>query len=107
MNKKPAKSYTSEYKESVVELSLRGDRTPNQVAKDLDIPPRTVYGWLREQGWQGQPGRRSQGVPATDSEKELLELRARNAELERKVRRLEEDREILKKATSFFAKLQP
>lgn len=106
--KRKYRSYTDEFKENLMELALRGDRTPRQVASDFGIPPRTLYGWLRDRGWTGPVGRPPAAPPdQDDKDRELVTLRARNAELERKVRGLEEDREILKKATAFFAKLQP
>lgn len=101
-----ARSYTEEFKENLIELVLQGERTVNQAAKDFGVPKATLAGWVRRRGWKGKAGRPS-AEPANDTERELLALRTRNAELERKVRRLEEDREILKKATAFFAKHQP
>lgn len=29
--------------------------TPRELAKELGLSPRTIRGWLRDQGWQSQP----------------------------------------------------
>ena len=107
--KREQRTYTREFKDNLVELVVGGERNVTQVAKDFGVPTSTVTNWVRDRGWIGQPGRpASKGhEPASDSEREILALRTRNAELERQVRRLEEDREILKKATAFFAKHHP
>lgn len=102
---KSKRNYSPEFKESLVETALRRERSIGQLAKDFGVPKGTLFGWVRERGWKGKSGRpAAPPQPANDMERELLALRARNAELERKVRGLEEDREILKKATAFFAK---
>ena len=63
---------------------------------------------MNESVWRGTSGRRPAAQkPIEAKERELLALRARCAELGRKTRDLAEDREILKKATAFFAKNQP
>lgn len=100
------RSYSDEYKENVIQLAINGDRTPRQVAKDLGIPPRTLYTWLQARGLSGTSGRPADTPRPVNKDDELLALRARVAELEREKRILEEDREILKKATAFFAKEQ-
>ena len=101
------RSYSDEYKENVIQLAINGDRTPRQVAKDLGIPPRTLYTWLQVRGLNGSSGRPADAPrPVKSKEDEVLALRAKVAELEREKRILEEDREILKKATAFFAKEQ-
>ena len=101
------RSYSDEYKENVVQLAINGDRTPRQVAKDLGIPPRTLYTWLQVRGLNATSGKPADKPKVLSSkDEEVLALRARVAELEREKRILEEDREILKKATAFFAKEQ-
>lgn len=100
------RSYSDEYKENVIQLARNGDRTPRQVAKDLGIPPRTLYTWLQVRGLTGTTGRPAEKPPVKNKDEELLALRAKVAELEREKRILEEEREILKKATAFFANEQ-
>ena len=101
------RSYSEEYKENVIQLATSGDRPPRQVAKDLGIPPRTLYTWLQVWGLNGTSGRPADKPrPAKRKDDELMALRAKVAELEKEKRILEEEREILKKATAFFAKEQ-
>ena len=48
--------YSEEYRENVIQLATSGDRTPRQVAKDLEIPRRTLYTWLQVRGLTGTNG---------------------------------------------------
>lgn len=102
--KSKQRRYTREFKESAVALATRGDRTSREVAKDLGIPPRTLYGWLKGQGLKRcRPESAIEGSD-DDKDKQIRELRARISQLEREKNSLREEREILKKATAFFAK---
>jgi transposase len=73
-----------------------------QIARDLDVHPDTLRSWcerVRQQRDHG--GDSSQGpiVPAR-----ALTLEEENRRLRRENARLTEERDILKKATAFFAK---
>jgi len=90
-----SKHYPKEFKREAVRLSELDDRTCVQVAEELGIPVETLYRWraeARKAGDEAFPGKGKQ----TPEEAELSKLRA-------KVRRLEQEREILKKAMSIFA----
>jgi transposase len=63
-------------------------------AHSLGIGMSTLDNWLFQH-------RRSNGLAHTD---EQVDLQKRNAELERDVRRLTMERDILKKAAAYFAK---
>jgi transposase len=88
------KVYTSEFKQSAVSLVTEQNYKPEEAAKNLGINAGTLKYWI-------QVHRRGGGVvdPA-----EQVDLRKRNAELEREVARLRMERDILKKAAAFFAK---
>ncbi|MFG2395434.1 transposase [Streptomyces lavendulae] len=68
------------------------------VAADLGINPETLRNWVRAAGASRPRGRRTQ-----DSAQPPVPLEAENAVLRKKVRELEEEREILRKAAKHFA----
>jgi transposase len=81
--------YPKEFREDAVKLAQESDKTVTEVARDLGVEPGTLFGWIS----------RSQAPsPLDDSE------RAELARLRRRVRTLETEREILKKAAAFFAR---
>jgi transposase len=94
-SKRARRSFTAEFKAEAVRLCKVGDRTIGQVARDLDLTETALREWVRRADvdvGEGPPG-----ALATDERAELQELRKR-------VKRLEMEREILKKAAAFFAK---
>lgn len=72
----------------------RPEATIRSVAADLGINPETLRNWVRAAGVSRPRGRRTQ---------EPAPLEAENAALRKKVRELEEEREILRKAAKYFA----
>jgi transposase len=89
----PRPSYPPEFRARAVELARTSGLAPSQVARDLGIDPDTIRRWLRQDDID--TGRRA-GV-ATDERAELVRLR-------REVALLREEREILQKATAYFAR---
>ena len=85
--------YTAEYKAEVVELCRSGGRSIGQVCRDLGLGETAVRRWVSQA--EVDSGQR-EGL--TTSEREEL------AFLRRENRVLREEREILKRATAFFAK---
>lgn len=91
MNKK---RYTDEFKiEAVKQVAERGFPVA-EVAQRLGVSTHSMYAWLRDQGSHRQAGQAQQDA---DLLKENQRLRAQ-------LRRLEEERDILKKAAVYFAK---
>ncbi|QFX86005.1 transposase [Streptomyces sp. SYP-A7193] len=72
--------------------------TIRQVAADLGINPETLRNWARAAGASRPRGRRAE-VPTAPS----TPLEAENAALRKKIRELEEEREILRKAARYIA----
>ena len=86
------KHYSREFKEEAVKLVESGTNV-RQAAKDLGVSEHTLRDWVK----RAQPNDREKRE-LTDAE-ENRQLRAEN-------KRLRMEREILKKATAFFAKDQ-
>ena len=87
------RAFTSEYKAEVVALCRSGGKSIGAIAGDLGISESVVRRWLARAEVDG--GQR-QGL--TTSEREEL------AQLRREIRIVREERDILKRATVFFAK---
>lgn len=88
------KTYSQEFKEEAVKLSSERDVPMVQIARELGIAPKLLYRWrseLKELGPKAFPGK---GKPRDE---ELYELR-------RELERVKQERDILKKAMSVFAR---
>lgn len=92
---RPRRSFTPEFKAEIVELCQRGDRSIGQVARDFDLTETAVREWVRQA--ERDAGTRSDGGLTSAEREELNQLRRDN-------RRLQQDVDILKRATAFFAK---
>ena len=90
------RTYSREFKLSAVGLVQQQGYTVVEAAKSLGIDAASLRGWLKQLPVEGasQPG------GADSVQAELRRLREDN-------RRLLMEREILKKATAFFAKESP
>jgi transposase len=83
--------YTPEFRVEAIRLVRSSTDSLAKVARDLGVNPETLRQWV-------QAARPPSEVPLTDDERgELSRLR-------REVRELRMERDILKKATAFFAK---
>jgi len=90
----PKRKYSREFKESAVKLVYEQGYAPVEAAKSLGIDPATLRFWLKKNP-----------APAGGAAPEVS-LRAENKRLREENKRLLMEREILKKATAFFAKHQ-
>lgn len=88
------RKYTAEFRVGAVSLVLKEGRTVQQAAADLGMPVHTLTAWVS----QHRRGAGSFTPPAQQ------DLSARVRELESECRRLRLERDILKKATAFFAR---
>jgi transposase len=93
---KERKQFTKEFKEGAVRLVTEQGRTIGDAAQSLGISPWTMSRWVKAARSEGTDAFRGQGQ-RTPQEQELYELR-------QKVRQLEEERAILKKAAAYFAR---
>lgn len=93
--KRKRRHFTPEYKCKVVELVRSSGKPIGQIARELDLTETAVRAWLKQADIDD--GKGPKGALTTDEREELRRLRD-------EVRTLRMEREILKKATAFFAK---
>ncbi len=86
-----AHRHSDDFKQEAVRIALTSGLTRRQVASDLGIGFSTLSKWV-----QISRAEETISVPDQDLFKEVERLRKKN-------RRLKEERDILKKATVFFA----
>ncbi len=85
--------YPAEFRREALSLMRSGARTPKGLAADLGCTEQTLRNWLRQD--EADRGERADVLTGDE--------RARLRELERENRLLRQEREILKRAASFFA----
>ena len=85
---------TDEFRADAVRIALTSGLTRKQVADDLGVGMSTLNKWIT--------AHRDTNVVSQED----LDLAKENERLRREIRLLKEEREILKKATQFFAGLK-
>ncbi len=92
MTAKP-KRYSTEFKQDAVRLATAGNESTTQTARNLGISAGLLYRWIALYG-PGKPGDPPKLSP--DDRAELHRLRREN-------QRLQQERDILKKALGIFS----
>ncbi len=88
---KSQKSYTPEFKQQLVDLYNTGNYSYPQLEKEYGVSKSTILGWVKNLS------------PVKVSDTEVISVKDYKA-LQKKMRELEIENEILKKATAIFAK---
>jgi transposase-like protein len=95
MAKRKRRAFTDEFKARTVQLVGDSGKSIGVVARELDLTESAVRAWVRQTAIDGGQG--AAGRLTTEEREELVRLRG-------EVRTLRQERDILKKATAFFAK---
>lgn len=90
---KPRRQYSAEFKRRAVQMSYSSERPVSSVAESLGIDRGLLYRWRREYTPSGETT-------------ELSQLETENRQLRLRLAELEEENDILKKASALFAKHQ-
>jgi transposase len=93
--KRKRRNFTDEYRAEIVRLCQQPGKTPNGVAIEFGLTPSAVAGWVKQATVDAGGG--GSGALTTSERDELAALRKEN-------KQLRQEREILKRATAFFAK---
>jgi transposase len=91
--------YTKVFREQAMKLVTEKEYGVATAARELGIPESTLTLWLKNSGWQ----KHLEGESPVSQDAKALEVEV--VELRRRVKRLEMEKEILKKATAYFASL--
>ena len=90
--KKP-NSYTSEFKESAVKLAVDSDHPVATTARDLGLNVNTLHTWI------GKYSKPKEIAERTDEH-----IYDENKRLKKELVRVTQERDLLKKATAYFAR---
>ncbi len=89
------KRYTDEFKSDAVKQIVERGYSVTEISKRLGVSSHSLYKWVKEFGG----GREKRSAGEVDS------IRRENARLKAELKRVEEERDILKKAAAYFAKV--
>ena len=90
---KKQKSYTPEFKQQIVDLRIKAGKGITELSNEYGVPKGTISTWVKLLS------------PIQVSETETISMKEYKA-LQNKMKELEIENEILKKATAIFAKNQ-
>ena len=90
--KKPY-NYTSKFKESAVKLAIESDQPIAATARDIGVNVNTLHTWI---------GKYSK--PKQLAERDDEHIYDENKRLKKELARVTQERDLLKKATAYFAK---
>ena len=93
--------HTREFRDSAIQLVLNSNEEIKDLAEDLGVNPKTLYNWVynfkRDNNLQTYNRSNSKSTAKESLDEE-------NRRLRKEVRLLKQERDILKKATAYFAK---
>jgi transposase len=87
--------YPAEFRGQMVEL-VRAGRTPAELAREFDVTAQTIANWVGAAGGQSSRSQATTGALSGAEREELARLR-------RQLRQVQMERDILAKATAWFA----
>jgi transposase len=95
--------YSLQFKDEACKLAASQDYNPGRAAEQLGVDPTTLRSWMKQRKLLAEP----QSVVDLPLSDDVNVLRIQLKEARQRIRRLETEKEILKKATAFFAKENP
>jgi transposase len=91
-----ARAYPAEFRDDVVAVARKHEAPVSQIAKDFGISEATLHNWLKRADIE--EGVRP-GVKQVESERERAQRK--------RIKTLEQENEILRRAAAYFAKQLP
>lgn len=94
--------YPKEFRDDVIAVARKGDQSIAQVAKSFGISESCLHRWVHIA--ERDEARGTTRVPAAARKPGDEDLAAENAELRKLAKKLEQENEILRRATAYFAR---
>ena len=94
--------YTQKFKDSTIQLVIKGEQLVLKIGADLGVNPKTIYNQVHEYKKANNIPTFSRANIHKNITKETVEEENRRLRAENKL--LKQERDILKKATAYFAK---
>jgi transposase len=95
------KPFPKEFRRDVIAVARQGDQSIAQVARSFGVSESCLARWLkiadREDGLAGE-------TSSTAASSAGVDLEAENRELRKRAEQLEQENEILRRATAYFAR---
>ena len=95
-------AYPAEFRQQIVELVALG-KSPKQLSQEFGCHVTTIRDWCRAAGVQYQSNRETVTLWPSNSAPQRANERQELMELRKKLKRVERERDILAKATAWFA----
>jgi transposase len=92
MAREPRRQYTEEFKREAVELIKRSGKSKAQISRELGVSGQNISRW-----WQ------KYGQDEEEAEEQIVSQEALRA-IQSELRRVKEERDILKKALNIFSR---
>jgi transposase len=92
---KPKPPYPAEFRQQIIELARAG-RTPAELSREFGPSAQSITNWIAQ-------GARDGGKPLAGKEGLTTAEREELVRLRRKLKQVEQERDILAKATAWFA----
>ena len=93
MPKNKRRTFTSDFKIKIVQLKLLGNMKTSEICKMYDLDRQTIHRWVDEYNKYAESGMSGKGV-----------VPGQDLEVNQRIKELEMENEILKKAEAYFAK---
>ena len=94
-SKRPRRSFSDEFKQAAVDLVVKQNYSFQAAADAVGVSSRSLREWHEKRASERQP---------CDDDASAELLREENRQLKKRLQRAEMERDILKKATAYFAK---
>ena len=94
-NRNPRQPYPAQFREQMIEL-VRVSRKPDELAKEFGCHATSIMSWMSQADLPSDIAPLRAGAPSANERQELIELR-------RKLFQVQMERDILAKATAWFA----